>query len=108
MITQQYHGDVAIIKGLELPEGLKFKPLPAMGTIVAYGEASGHSHTIVAERAAKVEIAEQDGKFYLKVNGGNAKITHQEHAEQTLTPGIYTVFTQVEYDDLEELRKVSD
>ena len=104
---QLFQGDVGLIKTDKVPK-LDFKPLPKEGLIVAWGEVTGHNHTIVAEREAIVEMAQDANGTYIKVLKGQAQIKHQEHKPQVLTPGIWFVANQHEYDEIEQLRQVRD
>lgn len=105
-MTQKYQGDVSIIKIENVDKNLQFKPMQN-GFIVAEGEVSGHHHKLVAEVGTKVEIAQDQNGFYLKVSDGAVSLTHQEHDTQTITPGTYFIGHQWEYNEVEE-RKVLD
>ena len=107
---QLYQGDVAIIAISEdkLPKDLQFKLLPKVGQIVAYGETTGHTHTVVAEREAIVEMAQDQFGYYFKVKQGQVVMNHQMHKSQVLTPQIWFVANQFEYDEIQELRRVQD
>lgn len=105
-MTQKYQGDVSLIK-IETIAGIEFKTLPKEGVIVAYGEVTGHTHTIVKEKEATVEFGQDTKGYYFKVSNGNAVIKHQEHAPITLEPGIWFVGKQWEYNELED-RRVAD
>ena len=104
---QAYQGDVGLLKTDKVPD-LTFKPLPEDGLIVAWGEVTGHNHKIVADREAIVEMAQDQFGTYIKVLKGQAQIKHQEHEAQVLTPGIWFVVSQFEYDEVQELRGVQD
>lgn len=85
-----------------------FRRLPKEGFVVAEGEITGHKHRVVEAPDSIVEIAEDANGFYLNVVKGTAQMTHQEHDTITLTPGQYQIIKQVEYDEVEELRRVMD
>jgi hypothetical protein len=105
-MTQQYQGDVSIIKLTKAEKNLSFEPLKN-GFIVAEGEVSGHHHKLVADRESIVEIARDTNGFYLNVKKGTATLTHQSHAPQTIEKGLYFLGRQYEYNEVEE-RKVLD
>ena len=72
--------------------------------VLAFGEVSGHSHTIKDVRfksgrngLAKAVIAEQE-----------ALLEHQEHDAQKLVPQSYEVRLQRRVDVLGEVRRVMD
>ncbi len=113
MSKQLYQGDVSIIvldakKAKDFLSKATFKKLPKKGLTVAYGEITGHNHTIVAEREADVEYAETEFGFILKVNSDKAVITHQEHENYTLGKEIYFIGRQDEYDPILKFRQVQD
>jgi hypothetical protein len=94
-----FQGDVAIIKLDELPEGAK----PTNKRTVAYGEVTGHHHTVVGECDA---YQLPNGLVFVVTNGQEAILTHQEHDPVTLSTGIWFCPTtsQVEYDGENERR----
>jgi hypothetical protein len=101
-------GDVGIAPIDELPPNLK--EVGGDGFVLAVGETTGHRHVIVKERPETEIRIYQDsqGRHYIKVEKGNAVLTHEEHKPIVLTPGIYIQDIQREFDELEELRKVKD
>lgn len=109
MSKQLYQGDISIIEiDPKFTEKLNFKPLKEK-IVVAEGEITGHKHTLIAEPEAKIEIAQDQNGFYLKVNSGKAVLTHEKHDIQTITPSqnIWFVGRQFEYNELGE-RRVQD
>jgi len=73
--------------------------------ILAEGEATGHCHEAVGDGVA---LLEHSGTRYLSALRG-ARVTHQEHAEQVVDPGVYEVGRVLEYDHFaEEARRVMD
>ena len=107
-ITIFRHGDLGIVPIAELPKNLI--EVGGDGFVLAVGETTGHRHIIVKE-GLETEIKiyrDSKGRYYLKIEKGNAVITHEEHKPIILSPGIYIQDVQREFDELEELRKVSD
>lgn len=100
------HGDVAIKQISELPKNLK----KISGATLAFGEITGHHHTLVKERPeTMVELFENEkGEKYFKISGGSATLTHQEHKPITIEPGIFVMGIEREYDPILEFRKVQD
>jgi hypothetical protein len=93
-------GDV-LIKKCTKTKGKKLKHLT-----LAYGEATGHHHTITEGEA---ELYDKDGTLYLKVKSDKAILTHQEHDTVTIPKGDYKVDIVREYDHFsEEARRVQD
>lgn len=96
--------------------------------VLAHGEATGHAHAFypaqdVAERVTqKVEKPVQlfDLRNAERYSGSTlpeqkllrlrarALLRHEEHSSISLPPGDYVAVRQHEYDDSEELRRVSD
>lgn len=107
-ITQKYQGDISLIKGVEAPKDAKFKPLKKE-LIVALGEITGHRHRILPSvKECEISYAEYLDSWYLKIDKGDAVIKHEEHAPITLSPGVYFVGKQYEFDEREEYKQVLD
>jgi hypothetical protein len=94
-------GDVLIETVEEIPEGAERRPGPP---VLAYGEATGHSHRV--ELPEKAEIWEQYGQLYLKILEA-VRIVHDEHGPITLPAGIYRVWQQREYTP-QDIRTIRD
>jgi hypothetical protein len=62
--------------------------------VLAYGELTGHAHTIDAGRAQLLEG--NDRSLYLTVSESCA-LEHPEHASIKLEPGLYEVVRQREF-----------
>ena len=62
--------------------------------VLAYGEITGHSHSIADP---SVQILEYEGTRYIHVPQEGAKLKHEEHRAIELAPGDYRVVTQKEY-----------
>ncbi len=84
------HGDVLIQAVATLPEG----GVRRQGTVLAYGEVTGHSHQVEAPDAA--ELWWVNNSLYLKVLTPT-RIVHEEHKPIPLEPGVYRVWQQREY-----------
>ena len=85
-----------------LPKGLK----PVKGTVVAYGEATGHHHVLETAELFKDNL----GNLFAKIDKP-VLLLHQEHPAVQLRPGFIQFgergIMQVEYAGEEE-RKVRD
>ncbi len=103
MIYRQ--GDVLIESIDAMPEtGRTVKP--EQGRIMlAYGEATGHHHSIAA-RDVEYALQDDNGALFLKMCSGSV-VTHPEHAKIDLPAGTYRVTRQREYSP-EEIRNVAD
>ncbi len=103
-------GDVMFVRLLKLPAGERKKR--DNGT-VAYGEVTGHSHTLAVEDKKIAEVLEiGDGLFvHVSKSGGirlgGATFVHEEHGPVTLAPGYYEIRIQREYSP-EAIRNVID
>lgn len=103
-------GDVALIArphlGGNIPDS---KPVAAdpqfKGKVVlAYGEVTGHAHTIESDTAQLMETA--DGRRFLKLVAPET-LTHDEHSALEIPAGTYEVIIQSEYSP-EAIRNVAD
>ena len=108
MKPQMYRqGDVLLIpvKPLKLIEDACLAPLPTSNgrIILAYGEATGHHHSLKATVGNLFERAQQR---YLRMDI-EAPLEHQEHAPILIPRGTYQVVIQREYSP-EALRNVQD
>lgn len=73
--------------------------------ILAVGEVTGHSHTIVED---DVELWEDNGVLFINAPT-EFTVTHQEHKPVTIPKGKYKVRKVLEYDHfLQESRNVRD
>lgn len=105
------HGDVALIAIKETSElrelfdaAKKNKELT-----LALGEATGHHHTMYpVKKDGWVKSIEVKGQRFIEV-GVDYFLRHQEHKEHQISPGIYRVPMEDEYDPFEKaMRKVID
>lgn len=98
-------GDVWIERILKLPTKLT-KVEPVSGRIIlAYGEVTGHHHSIAADAADWWKV-EGEADQFLTVKTAT-EVVHQEHAPIVLAPGRYRVRRQREYAP-EAIRNVAD
>ena len=96
------HGDVLIRETdnvmtnwfSESPKPLVSKQHVIENRPLAYGEKTGHAHTV---KNGEVTFYEKDGTLYMQVDSDNATITHQEHPDLEVPKGFYEVRTQQEY-----------
>ncbi len=94
-------GDVLISAIEQIPRGATKR----RDCVLAEGEITGHSHRVDQPGAAA--LFEHEGRLYLRVLAGEAKVVHQEHGPITLGQGLYTVWQQREYSP-ESVRTVND
>jgi hypothetical protein len=102
-------GDVMFLPVAALPVGDRKKR--DSGT-VAYGEVTGHHHSLLTEDLTRAEVFEIGGGLFVHVSDDGVRIegatfTHQEHLPVTLPPGDYEVRIQREYAP-DEIRSVID
>ena len=93
-------GDVLIESIDAIPADAELREGPP---ILAYGEATGHSHRVEAPETAQVWVLY--GQLYLKLQS-SATIVHDEHGPITLPAGTYRVWQQREYtpEDIHTIR----
>jgi hypothetical protein len=92
MNLQYRQGDVLLVKVDEIPRHAKRKKAKHR-IVLAYGEQTGHAHSIAAELA---ELFEHLDQIYLDAKQG-AQLTHEEHSAIKLEPGAYKVVQQRRY-----------
>lgn len=98
--NQAPQGDVLFTRVEVLPEGAEKRETRT----VAYGEATGHHHTLTEP----AEVWVLGGKQWVVVPD-DAVVEHQEHAPFVLTPGVYKVDLQVQADPFTGIpRRVAD
>lgn len=85
--NQQQQGDVIFKKVGVIPLGAIQIGRKNNAIVLAEGEHTGHAHRIFDVDAM---FFEKDGNFYLK-NEKPVKLTHEEHHEQVIEPGIWQV-----------------
>lgn len=86
-------GDVLLVPVDAMPAGGTRVEPEAGRLILARGEATGHHHSVTAEKASLVEAAEG---VFLQIMSATA-LEHQEHTAIWLQPGVYRVVRQREY-----------
>lgn len=119
-------GDVLLvpINTGDVPEGMKPIKRENGQIILAHGEVTGHSHSILgdylgqgqhnldrvellAPDADQLVTADEAAELYLLVHGTEpVELTHQEHATITVDPGAYRVVRQREYTPVAPVRVV--
>ncbi|HXI43919.1 MAG TPA: hypothetical protein VNH83_28310 [Bryobacteraceae bacterium] len=117
--SKQYRqGDVLLTEVAVIPPQGKIGAMPIEGNprdvanrvVLAYGEVTGHAHTLDAEDCELVEVpaglgAELEG-WFLRVHQ-DTQLTHQEHSTIEVPAGNYRVTRQREYSP-EAIRNVAD
>ena len=102
MEVQIRNGDV-FLKQTDLPQGAKRIQMDRPD-VLAYGEATGHSHRIAG---AVAERYEHDGRaFVLLADAG--LLTHEEHGQAELPAGAYEIIIERDYDPTLYARRVID
>ena len=97
-------GDVLLIGVASIPESAT-KIAPKNGRLIlAEGEATGHSHSIDASKAAL--YIDKSGQTFLLAQDG-CTLLHQEHDPIDIESGSYSVIRQREYTP-DEIRNVID
>jgi hypothetical protein len=91
-------------------------------TVIAEGEVTGHAHafnnnnnpdvTITLFKAKKIwgtRLEGSDTPNYIRIEGGDAVLTHEEHNALSIPPGEYEISQVREFDYLRnETRRVVD
>lgn len=112
----QQQGDVLIKQpGERRHAGDAFTGIPPeaarkSSNVLAEGEATGHAHRVVpVDEGAEAHLLELGERLFLRVLGGNVKVIHEEHHEQTIAPGEYEIERVMEYDPFAQAaRAVAD
>jgi hypothetical protein len=96
---QYYQGDVGLIRVAKLPDKAKrSEGIIANRFVLAYGEATGHHHTLHGPNVTRYEVKEgEELVSYVEIAEALAELDHQEHGTITVEPGIYKVTRQREY-----------
>lgn len=98
------HGDVGLLtSSIPLEASIK------KGHTLAYGEKTGHHHSVAEADVEGSQLFECGDKMYLRVTAeGGISLTHQEHGAIQVAPGDYEVRIAREYDEEEDFRSVQD
>lgn len=131
-MTQYRQGDVYLIKVDSLPKDVGVETAPIKGNhILAYGEATGHTHCIKAKDCELYEANDNiraTAKRYgitderavthgLRIVVNNTQLLHgtpakgftdPDHTPIELPIGDYIVLRPREYDDSEEFKVIAD
>lgn len=95
------HGDLGITPIKKIPKGIE-KIYKGRKFTLAEGEATGHHHVLTATPKTKFEILkDNEGNLILHLEK-TAKLTHQEHKEITIEPGLYIMKIEQEFDYFEK------
>jgi hypothetical protein len=103
-------GDVLLVPA-KMSEHAKKVDRANRGIILAEGEATGHAHVILGEKASlysvidSSDVEEMRQRFLLVEE--QVEVLHEEHATITVPPGVYEIVRQREYSP-EEIRRVAD
>ena len=98
------HGDVALTRVDAVPSGA-VQVFAGKNYTVAEGEVTGHTHRVLAPA---VVVWEFGGERFMVIDD-ESTITHEEHGTKTITPGIYKIEIQKEYDPFtQHIREVAD
>ena len=103
MTAQYRQGDVFLMEVGKLPHGAMAEAASEK-IVLAYGEVTGHSHSVRAEDAKLFRDSEDS---YLVVEK-KANLIHEEHDTIALPAGVYKVVRQREYNPRTITEFVSD
>lgn len=98
-------GDLLFIPVEEIPAAAVARQAVSGQHVLALGEATGHHHTITAE---KVEVFDAAEAVFLKIMEAPAKVVHQEHAPTVLEPGVWQMRPQLGYEPGQLPQRVVD
>lgn len=99
-------GDVLIVprESINLDKE-KLKEIGKGAKILAYGEKTGHSHTLSGDVTF---YGNGNGSTLCQVGREGASLVHQEHGQVNIEEGDYIVILQREYDLVDGTRFVLD
>lgn len=101
------HGDMLLYKVDHLPRDTLTRRASIKRHVLAEGEATGHAHAIEDLEGCDVYV-DKSGVLYVDVYRP-VQLTHEEHAAQTIQPGVYRVGRVREVDPFQdEIRAVRD
>ena len=91
----KHQGDVVFIPVDKMPSG---KTIKHNGSdVLALGETTGHKHLITVARPDQMIITILDGNKFINLLSP-AVVTHEEHGDIALAPGIYRIGAEREVD----------
>ncbi len=90
-------GEVAILKGAEIPQGCAEVP----NNVIIEGEVSGHKHEV-----KNGKLYSKGDKMFLQAQEG-CEVVHPEHKAIKVPRGVYEIRIQKEYKD-GDAKKVKD
>lgn len=98
------HGDVLLIRRKKMPDD--YQPVHKKGgrNILAEGEVTGHAHVATGDCLLAKDAT---GSLWLRADGDNVSVTHEEHKEIGIEQGVYEIRIQREYEP-EGWRYVAD
>lgn len=85
------HGDVLIASIPNIPP----RAQKHVGTTLAHGEVTGHSHRI--QQSDAVQLWVHGSELFLEVKQASATLIHEEHQTIELPQGLYRIWRQREY-----------
>jgi hypothetical protein len=100
-------GDVLIVRVRSIPESLEPVARENGRVVLAHGEATGHAHAILDERAVLFRDAKRRALFMDVSGEAPVALEHDEHETINVPPGKYRVIRQREYTP-ETIRDVAD
>ncbi len=103
MTAQYRQGDVFLMEVSKLPHSATAEAASEK-IVLAYGEVTGHSHSVRAEDA---KLYRDNEDSYLVVEN-KANLIHEEHDTIPLPAGVYKVIRQREYNPRTIAEFVSD
>ena len=94
-------GDV-LLKPVDKTSGIKQE---LTEYTVAHGEQTGHHHTLYPlVEGSKISLFTDANKRFIELTD-SWMLRHQEHREIIITPGIYEIGMEQEYDPFERIMK---
>ena len=104
------HGDILLKRVSAMPKNEKL--IKRAEPIVEYGEVTGHAHRLIGEVEVYAEQESGQTANYVVVPDTATKpaqLVHEEHDTIELSPGVYEVTRQREYNPYsQEARRVID
>jgi len=99
-------GDILLVpRELISKNKVELKEIGKNEKILAYGEKTGHSHTL---RGDVTFYDNGNGLILCQISRDGAMLVHQEHDQINIEEGDYIVINQREYDLIEGIRMVYD